>query len=136
MTKLLAFGDWSDNNLEMNENNMGKLTLDYINSHKDDVDAILFAGDLAYNLHDMNDDNKTDDLGANGDKWMKAIMNVTSSVPFMVIFFKNFFSLLLVIMKVTRKNLKIMSKDFTCRTKKKLETCTTRLISIISTFPR
>lgn len=67
MTNVLAFGDWG-------ECELGKSSLDLIRKYKNKTDAIIFLGDLAYDLNDEN--------GQRGNNFMKFIANVTSTTPF------------------------------------------------------
>jgi predicted MPP superfamily phosphohydrolase len=81
-TKLLAFGDWSDQpagNKGINAQSYGPVTLNYLQTRKGD-DLILFAGDLAYNLHNINRPSTVDN-GATGDSWLNKIMPVTTQTP-------------------------------------------------------
>jgi len=45
----------------------------------------LFAGDLAYNLHNLSgDDDDKEDNGETGNNWLTTIMDLTSKIPFML----------------------------------------------------
>ena len=57
----------------------------YLSENSKDVDAIIFAGDLAYNLHNLSGEKKDkEDQGETGDNWLSSIMGITKSTPFMV----------------------------------------------------
>jgi hypothetical protein len=85
-TKLLAFGDWGDHaasSTTIDAFSHGPVTLNYLQTRKGD-DAILFAGDLSYDLHNYNKA-PTKDYGKNGDNWLNKIMPVTTQTPFQFI---------------------------------------------------
>jgi len=92
-TKIIAFGDWSDASpTRSKSNSSGPTTLKYLqkilqNKNNDSYDLIVFAGDLAYDLHGVVDNSKnpqlTLDNGVNGNKWLKKIMPITNRYAFM-----------------------------------------------------
>jgi hypothetical protein len=49
-TKLIAFGDWGGRTYDKYNLMEGIITLDYLRTHLEGVDAILFAGDMQYDL--------------------------------------------------------------------------------------
>jgi hypothetical protein len=67
-TKILSVGDWDKKN--------GQFTYDLLNKKIPYSDAIVFLGDMAYDINDFN--------GRIGNDFLKWAINITSSIPFQV----------------------------------------------------
>jgi hypothetical protein len=70
VTNLLSFGDWSEGELGSQSKNI------ILSSFINQIDSILYLGDLAY---DLDDDN-----GERGNSFLTFIKDITSVVPFQV----------------------------------------------------
>jgi len=69
-SKILALGDWS-------KSKRGQETLEQLSKNVKDSDALVFLGDMAYDLDNQH--------GQVGNEFLKFIKEVTSTVPFQVI---------------------------------------------------
>ena len=100
ITRLLAFGDWSDSQnatstdeytTKASSNNFGWSTINYLQENRANYyDGFLYAGDMAYNLHNMeyfdHGQKYLKDNGVSGNTWMKNIGNFLNNQPFFVLF--------------------------------------------------
>jgi hypothetical protein len=71
VTKLMAFGDWSICEY-------GNYSKAFIEKNLNTTDAVVYLGDLAY---DLDTDN-----GEKGNTFLEYARNVSSKVPFMVLY--------------------------------------------------